>query len=43
MCFDVERARNGTLTARIRVCGRVMIDGQSYAYDREVRIKLKKD
>jgi hypothetical protein len=42
MCFSVEANASGNLTAQVRACGRVMIDGEEYEYDRNFRIRLKK-
>lgn len=42
MCFNVERASNGILTALVRACGRVTIDGQVYEYDKDIRVRLTK-
>ena len=42
MCFDVERTANGALSAKVRACGRVIIDGVAYKYDRDIRVALKR-
>lgn len=41
MCFQVYRTKNGSLTAHVRACGRVTVDGREYTYDRAIHIKLK--
>lgn len=43
LCYDVEITPSGSLTAKVRVWGRVIIDGEVYEYDRDtVRVALKK-
>jgi hypothetical protein len=42
MCYAVDRSKSGSLTARVRVWGRVTIDGKEYEYDVDtVRCKLR--
>lgn len=43
MLFAVDRAKNGSLTATVRVCGRVDVEGKTYEYDRNIRVKLRKE
>lgn len=42
MLFEVEVTASGSLTALVRVYGRVVIDGKLYEYDKNVRVKLNK-
>jgi hypothetical protein len=42
LLFGVEKAKNGIITAHIRVFARVIIDGQQYEVDRNIRVRLKK-
>lgn len=42
MLYAVERMKDGSHTACVRVWGRVTIEGKEYEYDRgEVRVRLK--
>lgn len=41
--FNVQKTANGTLTAEVRVYGYVVVDGKRYAYDRNIRVRLKRD
>lgn len=41
--YSVERNKDGSFTASVRVCGGLTIDGQSYSYDRHVKVRLKKE
>lgn len=40
MLFDVEKTDHGQLSARFRVSGRVMIDGNEFECDQCIRVKL---
>lgn len=42
LLFDVEKSESGSLSAKVRVYGRVEIDGREYGYDKEIRVQLKK-
>jgi hypothetical protein len=43
LLYSVERSKSGSLTARVRVWGRVTIDGKDYEYDVDtVRCKLRR-
>jgi hypothetical protein len=43
LLYNVERTPSGRLSARVRVYGRVIIDGLTYEYDRDdVRCALRR-
>lgn len=43
LLFNVQKASNGILTAEVRVYGYVVVDGKRYTYDRNIRVRLKRD